>query len=1159
MRGASFSLQSLFNPKLAVHAISAAPAWVWTPDGARILWANAAGSALFNARDNDELMSRAFTLADPYRRQIAQLSGRLPVSGAVRLERLRGFGAPLGTLMTCGCARVTLADQAQGCLIAATHPAGRAVSLKERVLAFLARLGRPAAAFQSNGDWIGSNASSTLTGDLASAGPTLLDAASRAELNDSGRAEIATELGRVMLCRIGSDTESVLIALLPETVTHNAGRLEPNPAPQRQPIPHESSAMPVAADPAAASPQAQDHLVDLAEPAATETVSGNDAHEERIEPSDAFPELRHDVEEIAGYGESSSHDGLNLNPDTVSESLSMPDNRDLQSEPEAKPETSAKASEPATAAIAPADESDAELRRHPLRFLWQMDAEGRFSFGSDEFARVIGKHTAAAFGRLWSEVAEALALDPEHLVAEAVTTRNTFGGIVLQWPVDGFGARLPVELSGLPLFDGNRDFAGYRGFGICRDLDGLARIEAQRRHDTLFDPATSHGFSAASTSPPTEVKTKEPVPSLPAPATPVAEIAAAPEATLPESSQPPVTEENVEPPQNVVPFRSASGDSKQPTLTPVENNAFQEIARQLSERLESEASRLSAEREHVDAPASADAPEAVPAIGTDTPGEAAHDLPPHGEPAREEIHDEPAHAAAQHLQPALAGPAPPAAPAPQLFDHLPTGVLVYRLDRLLYANPAFLTATGYTTLSELNDDGGLDALYVETGSPESEGGRPITISTPRMGDRPGLKGHLHHIPWGGDSALALMLSAAGAVPQPTEIVVAPAPAASVPAPEETSSDSIQVEELAAILETTAEGVMIFDGVGRIAGSNRSAEALFGLPAADIAGKNLTDLFAPESQRALLDYLDAIKAGTAQSVLDHGREVLGRTPEGGIIPLSVTMGRTRPSDPRYFAVFRDRTPAPVSAPAADSDTGRRSSERLAGAKADMLARLSHEIRMPVNAIIGFAEVMIEERFGPLGNERYLDYMKDIRASGERVISIIDDMLDLSRIESGKLDLSFTSQDLNALIEQCVGVMQPQANRERIIIRSSLTHGLPHVRADARALRQIALNLIGCSIHFANAGGQVIVSTAVTDLGEIALRVRDTGHGLNDNEIAAAMAPFRTSPPDEVAHDGGANLSLTKALVEANRGRFHIKSAPNTGTLIEVVFDQANATA
>ena len=170
---------------------------------------------------------------------------------------------------------------------------------------------------------------------------------------------------------------------------------------------------------------------------------------------------------------------------------------------------------------------------------------------------------------------------------------------------------------------------------------------------------------------------------------------------------------------------------------------------------------------------------------------------------------------------------------------------------------------------------------------------------------------------------------------------------------------------------------------------------------------------------------------------------------------------------------------------------------------MLARISHEIRTPLNAIIGFAEVMIGERFGALGNERYIDYMKDIRSSGERVIAIVNDLLDLSRIETGRLDLTFSNQNLNDLVEQCVAVMQPQANRERIIIRTSLAPMLPPVLADARSLRQIALNLIGNSIHLANAGGQVIVSTALSDFGEVVLRVRDTGQGLNDSEVAAAI--------------------------------------------------------
>ena len=140
------------------------------------------------------------------------------------------------------------------------------------------------------------------------------------------------------------------------------------------------------------------------------------------------------------------------------------------------------------------------------------------------------------------------------------------------------------------------------------------------------------------------------------------------------------------------------------------------------------------------------------------------------------------------------------------------------------------------------------------------------------------------------------------------------------------------------------------------------------------------------------------------------------------------------------------------------------------------------------------------------------------------------------------------------------MQPQANRERIIIRTSLAHTLPPVVADARALRQIAMNLIGNSIHLAKAGGQVIVSTALSDFGEVVLRVRDTGQAMNDNEVAAALEPFRSrGPTDQTSDVSAVSLSLTKALVEANRAQFHIKPGPHTGTLVEVVFSRAVARA
>jgi PAS domain S-box-containing protein len=375
--------------------------------------------------------------------------------------------------------------------------------------------------------------------------------------------------------------------------------------------------------------------------------------------------------------------------------------------------------------------------------------------------------------------------------------------------------------------------------------------------------------------------------------------------------------------------------------------------------------------------------------------------------------------------------------------------------------------------------------------------------------------------------------------------------ADLPEPEaELEAGDAEAEDLAAILDTTAEGIVMFDAEGNIHACNRSAEALFGYDGEALMQQNLVTLFAPESQQIVVDYLDSVKSEDIASLLDHGREVLGREKNGGVLPLAMILGRTRPDGPNFFAVFRDLSHSKRGE--SELTQARRLVDGAANAKADMLARISHEIRTPLNAIIGFAEVMISERFGSLGNERYGEYMKDIRASGERVITIIDDLLELSRIETGKLDLVFANLNLNDLVEACVTVMQPQANRERIIIRTSLAHALPQVTADARALRQVTMNLISNSIRLASAGGQVIVSTALNDRGEIALRIRDTGQGLSEREVAAAMEPFRTPPPGDASDNSALSLSLTKALVEANRAQFNIKSAANSGTLIEVTF-------
>ena len=245
------------------------------------------------------------------------------------------------------------------------------------------------------------------------------------------------------------------------------------------------------------------------------------------------------------------------------------------------------------------------------------------------------------------------------------------------------------------------------------------------------------------------------------------------------------------------------------------------------------------------------------------------------------------------------------------------------------------------------------------------------------------------------------------------------------------------------------------------------------------------------------------------MLNGGREVIGRERQGGLIPLFMTIGRSATRRHKLCAVFRDITAWKKTED--ELIAAKRQAERASSAKSDLLAKISHEIRTPLNAIIGFSEVMMDERFGPIGNERYRDYLKDIHASGDHLISLINDLLDLSKIEAGKLELTFASVALNDLTQQCVAIMQPQANRERIIIRTSLPPTLPQVVADARSVRQIVLNLLSNSIKFTGAGGQVIVSTALNDDGEVVLRVRDTGIGMSEKDIATALEPFRRSRP------------------------------------------------
>lgn len=252
-----------------------------------------------------------------------------------------------------------------------------------------------------------------------------------------------------------------------------------------------------------------------------------------------------------------------------------------------------------------------------------------------------------------------------------------------------------------------------------------------------------------------------------------------------------------------------------------------------------------------------------------------------------------------------------------------------------------------------------------------------------------------------------------------------------------------------------------------------------------------------------------------------------------------------------AVTKDRTDEADTAAAVAAALRERTRE-AAARQLDFLAKVSHEVRTPLNSIIGFAELMLHERFGPIGNTRYKGYAEDIHQSGLYALSLLNDLLDISKIEAGKFELDFTSVDVAEVVEACVASLQPLAKRTRIVLRTSFADDLPLVLADPRRLRQVLLNLLTNAIKFTREGGQVIVSGTMVG-NELRLRVRDSGVGMSENDIAYAMQPFHqldTSPRHQSGT--GLGLPLTKALTDAIRARLELTSEPGVGTSADVIF-------
>ncbi|TGD94243.1 ATP-binding protein [Methylobacterium nonmethylotrophicum] len=848
-----------------------------------------------------------------------------------------------------------------------------------------------------------------------------------------------------------------------------------------------------------------------------------------------------------------------------------------------------------------------------LRFLWRSDARGCLVEATARLSDTIG---ASPVGRTWDDLL-AGPIEAEADLAEALAQRRTFRAVPVRWRRAGTREAVAVDLSGAPRLGPGRAFAGFSGFGVIHPdrvvpaADRPEASEAKPPRPSLRERAAA----VIAIGRPHAGEPDHPPGAIPASIDPTPFPAARPRATEPGPDAPDFAALAGATMAEfaglmAAPFAQLGMSWGFGTRLPCPNPAPTGTSAPAPSAPEAAAPESRRGESQVDGSQAQESPDGGSPDGGSPDDEHPVDegpdqeSPVHGapsvaapEPSPEVVAEERPrslslneHAAFREIARALgarfAGDpdgAEVVAPAPQsvrgavtpfrggqgqlqalarqperggeaalarLVDRLPVGLLVHRGDEVLLVNRQLLTLSGYDSAEALATAGGPGVIFrgrdpaVQTGPGEGGTGEagsreagPIALATRAGGSVP-VGVSVSVVEWDGAPASVLTVRR---LPDAD-------PAQSLAAAEASLAHrDAHLRETTAILDAVTDGVVVLDEEGRVVGMNRGAQTLLGTDPREVAGEFLTSLLAPESRPAAQAALLRASTGSPAST---GDEVLARGPDGPL-PLLLTLAPVASPQRRTAAVLRD-----VSAfrrTEAELVRARREAERASAQKSDFLATISHEVRTPLNAIIGFAEVMLEEQFGPVGSERYRDYLRDIRASGEHVVSLVNDLLDLAKIEAGHLDLAFAGVALNDLVAASVALMQPQAARQRVVMRTSFAPGLPAVLADQRSLRQAALNVISNAIKFTDAGGQVIVSTAATDRGGVALRVRDTGIGMSPEEVETALQPFRQIATTQRRGGGtGLGLPLTKALVEANRASLRITSRKGEGTLVEVLF-------
>jgi PAS domain S-box-containing protein len=360
-----------------------------------------------------------------------------------------------------------------------------------------------------------------------------------------------------------------------------------------------------------------------------------------------------------------------------------------------------------------------------------------------------------------------------------------------------------------------------------------------------------------------------------------------------------------------------------------------------------------------------------------------------------------------------------------------------------------------------------------------------------------------------------------------------------------------------LVETVPEAILSVDRDGGIVLFNPGAEEVFGYPAEMVVGRPLDVLIPERSRESHARHFAAFRDGTqVKRMMGSRSRIVGLRADGSEFPAEASISRfSLGPDQVLTVVLRDVTEREATEKALQSAV--LEAERASRAKSAFLANMSHELRTPLNAIIGFSEVISNAEFGPIVPARYREYIADILASGRHLLAVINNILDMSRIEAGRESLDEAELDLSETVTSCVRMVDALTMAGDVSVSVDSGFASVCLRADALKLRKIFLNLLSNAVKFTPAGGRVGLSVARDSDGGIAVRIADSGIGMTAEAMCKALEPFGQADDSLGRRFNGAGLGLplAKALVELHGGSLALESEPGVGTTVTVVFPAA----